>query len=657
MSENNSRICHRCQIPIDKGGQFLRVGNYNFHKGHFNCLVCEEDLTGKKFWNKENDFFCKKHFEERFCPDCRGCQAKITSGRTVRALGFHYHPEHFTCTTCNQILDGKYLSLDQRPYCEEHGEQAENQPSCQVCHKPVPGNQLVKAKGDKSFHKHCLMCSHCQRPLVEIGGRVYRSEDKLYCERDYLILCSKSCTSCGDAILGDAVFVNKDEYYHKDCFKCSQCKKDLETYFTVAGELRCSDHTAATGTDTTCSVCSKYIPAHEVKPAVGKKFHADCLKCTFCNTKLEKSEAKLLEAKIACANCVLSKHGAPKQALGTPKQSDVKKIVKREMEEPNLEKKVAKKRMSVTAAEAFGSSMASNMLLKWKKGPMIGKGQFGKVFIGFLQNGQWIAVKQMEIKNSEDQLHVAQMEEEVRTMEKLRHENIVQLMGTENTGKYFNILMEYVPGKSLDILLNNFGPFPDVTIRWYVLQLTRALAYMHGHGLVHRDIKGKNILVDTNGNLKLADFGSAKQFENVMMKEAPSVSYNYTPLWTAPEVINSGSYDLKVDVWSLGCVMIEMTTAKLPWWECSFENPFRALFHIGNSSAIPSFPDNLSDLCKDFMLKCLTRDPEKRPTSMELLDHPFLQDSGAEIGDAQIQDLDEAAFAGEDISEVQYESG
>jgi hypothetical protein len=170
------------------------------------------------------------------------------------------------------------------------------------------------------------------------------------------------------------------------------------------------------------------------------------------------------------------------------------------------------------------------------------------VLVGNSATGELIAVKQVRLTTAEEQEQAASIQNEIGLMENLRHPNIVSLLGTQRNGNKLNILMEYVPGKSLDSLLEKFGGFSEKVIRSYTKQLLEALSYCHANRVVHRDIKGKNILIDTKGNLKLADFGSAKRFTNVMSKDAPSLSYNYTPLWTAPEVL-VGDYNSKVDIW------------------------------------------------------------------------------------------------------------
>ena len=284
------------------------------------------------------------------------------------------------------------------------------------------------------------------------------------------------------------------------------------------------------------------------------------------------------------------------------------------------------------------SSIIQDSKIKWTKGQLIGKGSFGKVYMGLnAQTGQLLAIKQVQLNNDEDVEQALSLQTEISLMEKLRHPNIVSLLGSERESDKFNIIMEYVPGKALDQLLETFGVLNVNTIRRYTRQLLSALKYLHANGVVHRDIKGKNILVDATGNCKLCDFGSAKQFADILSKAAPSIGYNYTPLWTAPEVL-LGNYGRKVDIWSLGCVIIEMATAKPPWSECNFSNPFRALYHIGNTDSIPLIPewfsqtpllpDGETPIGVDFLKKCFERDPDKRPDAADLILHPFVNDVG-----------------------------
>jgi serine/threonine protein kinase len=417
--------------------------------------------------------------------------------------------------------------------------------------------------------------------------------------------------------------------------------------------------------------------------SVGKKVHSSCYNCAFCGNSLQKATCKLKDEKLCCSNCMMKKQGSSnsnnsnsngnnlstrdqrssslavnssttsttssssssatksprRQSVGTSSSgtsnSDSKFSTAEEAEleedgdlselkSPTEKKTTSRDRNNTRKVSKVGQAAPLGKI-EWKKGELIGKGSFGKVYMAMNSaTGELIAVKQVKLSTSEEQEQAIAIQNEIALMENLRHPNIVSLLGTQRNGNKLNILMEYVPGKSLDSLLEKFGAFSEKVIRSYTKQLLEALSYCHANRVVHRDIKGKNILIDTKGNLKLADFGSAKRFTNVMSKDAPSLSYNYTPLWTAPEVL-VGDYNSKVDVWSLGCVIIEMASAKPPWSEQNFENPFRALYHIGNSDSIPKIPEQLSDIGKEFVLTTLRRDPDKRPSAEECLSHEWLQ--------------------------------
>ncbi|KAG0486197.1 hypothetical protein HPP92_008292 [Vanilla planifolia] len=225
---------------------------------------------------------------------------------------------------------------------------------------------------------------------------------------------------------------------------------------------------------------------------------------------------------------------------------------------------------------------------RWKKGRLIGRGTFGHVYVGF--NSYW-------------------------------HKNIVQYYGCEMVDDKLYIYLEYVSGGSIHKLLQEYGQFGEPAIRSYTKQILSGLAYLHAKKTVHRDIKGANILVDPNGQVKLADFGMAKHITG----QSCPLSFRGSPYWMAPEVIkNVSGCNLAVDIWSLGCTVLEMATSKPPW---SQYEGIAAMFKIGNSKELPTIPDHLSDEGKDFVRQCLQREPSKRPTATELLQHPFIRNA------------------------------
>ncbi|KAI3712542.1 hypothetical protein L1987_71100 [Smallanthus sonchifolius] len=183
------------------------------------------------------------------------------------------------------------------------------------------------------------------------------------------------------------------------------------------------------------------------------------------------------------------------------------------------------------------------------------------------------------------------------------------------------IYLEYVSGGSIYKLLQDYGQLGELAIRSYTQQILSGLAYLHAKNTIHRDIKGANILVDPTGRVKLADFGMAKHITG----HTCPLSFKGSPYWMAPEIIkNSNGSNLAVDIWSLGCTVLEMATTKPPW---SQYEGVAALFKIGNSKELPVIPDHLSDEGKDFVRQCLQRNPLLRPTATQLLGHSFVKNA------------------------------
>ncbi|KAJ7541652.1 hypothetical protein O6H91_10G069100 [Diphasiastrum complanatum] len=277
---------------------------------------------------------------------------------------------------------------------------------------------------------------------------------------------------------------------------------------------------------------------------------------------------------------------------------------------------------SPTSRQVHGSARAEspmNPSTRWQKGKLLGCGTFGNVYKGFSDSGTFCAMKEVLLSDDpRSKESVRQLGQEIHMLSQLRHPNIVQYIGSETLEDRMYIYLEYVSGGSIHKLLQEYGQFKEPVIRSYTRQILQGLAYLHSMNKVHRDIKGANILVDTNGQVKLADFGMAKHIN----AHSIPLSFKGSPYWMAPEVIrNKNGYNCPVDIWSLGCTVIEMATAKPPWSQ--FEG-IAAMFKIGNTLEIPRIPEFLSRDGQDFVRRCLRRNPAERPTAADLLEHAFV---------------------------------
>ncbi|XP_073016276.1 mitogen-activated protein kinase kinase kinase YODA-like isoform X1 [Primulina eburnea] len=259
---------------------------------------------------------------------------------------------------------------------------------------------------------------------------------------------------------------------------------------------------------------------------------------------------------------------------------------------------------------------------RWKKGKLLGRGTFGHVYVGFnSETGGMCAMKEVTLfaDDAKSKESAKQLGQEIMLLSRLSHPNIVQYYGSESVDDKLYIYLEYVSGGSIRKILLDYGKLGESAIRSYTQQILSGLAYLHAKNTLHRDIKGANILVDPSGRVKLADFGMAKHIAG----QSCPLSFKGSPYWMAPEVIrNSAACGLAVDIWSLGCTVLEMATSKPPW---SQYEGVAAMFKIGNSKELPTIPDHLSEEGKDFVRLCLQRNPLHRPTASQLLDHAFVK--------------------------------
>ncbi|XP_046854181.1 uncharacterized protein LOC124447322 [Xenia sp. Carnegie-2017] len=264
----------------------------------------------------------------------------------------------------------------------------------------------------------------------------------------------------------------------------------------------------------------------------------------------------------------------------------------------------------------------------WKKGNMLGRGAFGKVYCGLTDTGQMIAVKQVELITSdmkEAERQYENLQEEVRLLKSLRHRNVVSFLGTCLDAGVVNIFMEFVPGGSIASILSRFGPLKERVIRYYTKQILDGVEYLHANNVIHRDIKGGNIMLMPSGVVKLIDFGCAKRlYLDLSQSEGDLLrSMKGTPYWMAPEVIKETGYGRKSDIWSVGCTVLEMATGKPPW---SHLPPMSAILAIGEGLEMPKLEKEISDQACDFVALSMKRNPHERWSAEELLNHPFIQE-------------------------------
>ncbi|XP_045143354.1 mitogen-activated protein kinase kinase kinase 19 [Echinops telfairi] len=277
------------------------------------------------------------------------------------------------------------------------------------------------------------------------------------------------------------------------------------------------------------------------------------------------------------------------------------------------------------------SSLKHGEPILWTKGEILGKGAYGTVYCGLTSQGQLIAVKQVALDTSDKlatEKEYRKLHEEVDLLKVLKHVNIVAYLGTCLEENIVSIFMEFVPGGSISSIINRFGPLPEMVFCKYTKQILQGVAYLHENCVVHRDIKGNNVMLMPTGIIKLIDFGCAKRLAWAGLNGTHSdmlKSMHGTPYWMAPEVINESGYGRKSDIWSIGCTVFEMATGKPP---LASMDRMAAMFYIGaHRGLMPPLPDRFSEHAVDFVRVCLTRDQHERPSALQLLRHTFLKRS------------------------------
>uniref|UniRef100_A0A7N5KM18 mitogen-activated protein kinase kinase kinase n=1 Tax=Ailuropoda melanoleuca TaxID=9646 RepID=A0A7N5KM18_AILME len=220
--------------------------------------------------------------------------------------------------------------------------------------------------------------------------------------------------------------------------------------------------------------------------------------------------------------------------------------------------------------------------INWRRGKLLGQGAFGRVYLCYdVDTGRELASKQVQFDPDSPETSKGSVKDQLKA----------------------------------------YGALTESVTRKYTRQILEGMSYLHSNMIVHRDIKGANILRDSAGNVKLGDFGASKRLQTICMSGTGMRSVTGTPYWMSPEVISGEGYGRKADVWSLGCTVVEMLTEKPPWAEYE---AMAAIFKIATQPTNPQLPSHISEHGRDFLRRIFV-EARQRPSAEELLTHHFAQ--------------------------------
>ena len=263
------------------------------------------------------------------------------------------------------------------------------------------------------------------------------------------------------------------------------------------------------------------------------------------------------------------------------------------------------------------------MSSKYKVKKLLGEGSFGKAFLCSRDSDDDLCViKQIKVEDMTKQ-EKEDVINESTILSKLDHPNIIkffEFFESKTPQQTFNIVTEYADGGDLSekIKEQNKTPFKESDILDYFTQICLALKHIHEKKIIHRDLKSGNVFLMKSGLVKLGDFGIAKTFKNTMDKAKTMVG---TPYYLSPEIIQGKLYDNKSDIWSLGVLLYEMMTFKMPF-EANTLPMLSMKIMRGNYTPLSSM--YTKDL-REIVSKCLMVDPSRRPSIREILKMPIIQ--------------------------------
>lgn len=299
------------------------------------------------------------------------------------------------------------------------------------------------------------------------------------------------------------------------------------------------------------------------------------------------------------------------------------------------------RRMSINAIlqrQKSDGSLHPSDLKCWQQGKLLGKGAYGEVYevrIGTY----FLAVKRIKLQDGSrrtDDTYIQKIIKEITTLQYLNHPRILSYRGflLEESNNRVDCLIftDIMAAGSLRILLQKFGRLYETMTKKITIQILEGLVYLHDKNMTHLDIKSGNILLDLKGNSKIADFGCVNERSiqaSLSNTHIPSDQIRGSLYWMAPEVFR-GTPGRRSDIWSTGCVVIEMYTAQIPWYDIietyKLTTMMQTACFFRDTLERPPLPKQCSAAALEFFYKVLERNISKRPFARETLQLAFCQD-------------------------------
>ncbi|KAL3836178.1 hypothetical protein ACJMK2_021620 [Sinanodonta woodiana] len=280
------------------------------------------------------------------------------------------------------------------------------------------------------------------------------------------------------------------------------------------------------------------------------------------------------------------------------------------------------KSTSIDTSDTMTEQQTTLIPKNWSKGELIGSGGFGTVYkvVDAETKQEQFAVKQIAFcRSNETRKVLDSLKKDVTMLRSLEHVRIAKYYGSAEENDVFYIFIEYAQNRSLEDFIKGKGPLEDSQALKFIKEILEGLVFLHASEIVHRDLKASNILLDGEMHTKLCDIVLSTTLESHTFASRGCTTSVGSSFWASPEVVKGEKYNVKTDIWSLGCTIIELLTAQRPWYPYP---PYTALLRIGcDLSPLEAARQEftLSDDMKNFIDPMFQIDKKKRPSAQDLM--------------------------------------